>query len=80
MKRSELIRRLTQAGGCVLVCHEARHDLYLNPATGHTQPVPRHAEIDNALAQHIKKYLGLERWRRREAEHRAAAAGAAPPD
>ena len=24
------------------------------------KPVPRHNEIDNALAKHIKKYLGLK--------------------
>ncbi len=59
MKRSELIRKITQAG-CVLHRHGSRHDIYLNPATGKKQPVPRHAEIDEALARHIKKYLGLK--------------------
>ena len=58
MKRGELIRQLQQQG-CVLLRHGGRHDIYLNPATGQKQPVPRHAEIDNALAKHIKKYLGL---------------------
>ena len=43
-----------------MVRHGKRHDIYLNPATGQKQPVPRHAEIDDALAKHIKKYLGLE--------------------
>jgi len=37
----------------------ARHDIYINPRTGQKQPVPRHAEIDNTLARHIRKYLGL---------------------
>ena len=41
--------------------HGSRHDIYLNPARGEKQPVPRHAEIDEALARHIKKYLGLKR-------------------
>ena len=59
MKRSELIREITQAG-CVLHRHGSRHDIYLNPATGKKQPIPRHAEIDEALARHIKKYLGLK--------------------
>jgi hypothetical protein len=59
MKRTELIRQLAKAG-CVLDRHGARHDIYLNPATGQKQPVPRHAEIDDALAKHIKKYLGLK--------------------
>jgi len=59
MKREELIREITQKG-CQLLRHGSRHDIYLNPATGQKQPVPRHSEIDNALAKHIKKYLGLE--------------------
>jgi mRNA interferase HicA len=59
MKRSELIRELRVAG-CELLRHGARHDVYVNPATGQKQPVPRHTEIDDALAKHIKKYLGLK--------------------
>ncbi|MDQ3196980.1 MAG: type II toxin-antitoxin system HicA family toxin [Pseudomonadota bacterium] len=57
MKRSELVRQLLKQG-CVLHRHGGRHDIYLNPATGQKQPVPRHNEIDNSLAKHIKKYLG----------------------
>lgn len=60
MKRSELIRQLTEAG-CTLHRHGGNHDVYINPATGQKQPVPRHTEIDDALAKHIKKYLGLEK-------------------
>jgi len=56
MKRKELVRRITSAG-CVLVRHGARHDLYRNPNTGKTQPVPRHDEIDENLARHIVKVL-----------------------
>jgi mRNA interferase HicA len=56
MKRKELVRRITSAG-CVLVRHGARHDLYRNPKTGKTQPVPRHEEIDENLAKHIIKVL-----------------------
>jgi hypothetical protein len=41
----------------VLVRHGARHDLYRNPNTGKTQPVPRHDEIDENLARHIVKVL-----------------------
>jgi len=58
MKRDELIRQITRQG-CQLLRHGSRHDIYINPATGQKQPVPRHSEIDNALAKHIKKYLGL---------------------
>lgn len=56
MRRKELVRRITSAG-CVLVRHGARHDLYRNPTTGKTQPVPRHEEIDENLAKHIIKVL-----------------------
>jgi hypothetical protein len=58
MKRSELIRQLQDAG-CLLLRHGAKHDLYVNPATELKQPVPRYTEIDDKLARHIKKYLGL---------------------
>ena len=58
MKRRELIRQITK-DGCVFLRPGARHDIYMNPITGKKQPVPRHIEIDNALAKHIKKYLGL---------------------
>ena len=59
MKRTALIRQLRRAG-CVLHRHGSRHDIYLNPNTGQKQPVPRHREIDDALAKHIRKYLGIE--------------------
>jgi hypothetical protein len=44
----------------VLLRHGSRHDIYLNPANGNKQPVPRHSEVDEQLARHIKKYLGIE--------------------
>jgi len=58
MKRKELIKQLTEAG-CVLYRHGSRHDIYLNPKNGKKQPVPRHSEIEDVLAKHIKKFLGL---------------------
>lgn len=58
MKRKELLKQLTEAG-CVLYRHGVRRDIYLNPANGKKQPVPRHGEIEDAMAKHIKKYLGL---------------------
>ncbi len=58
MKRNELIRELERKG-CVLHRHGGRHDIYINPANGQKQPVPRHTEIDKALTKHIKKYLGV---------------------
>lgn len=58
MKRSELVRQLV-AAGCVLYRHGAKHDIYLNPANGKKQPVPRHTEIENQLAKHIKRHLAV---------------------
>jgi predicted RNA binding protein YcfA (HicA-like mRNA interferase family) len=52
MKRRELIRRIHECG-CVLVRRRGRHDWYRNPETGISQPVPRHAEINEHLARHI---------------------------
>jgi mRNA interferase HicA len=59
MKRKELVRQLTKAG-CVLLRHGSNHDVYLNPKNGLKQPVPRHSEVDEHLAKHIKKFLGVE--------------------
>jgi len=60
MKRKDLVKQLA-AEGCVLLRHGSRHDVYLNPRNGMKQPVPRHNEIDENLAKHIKKYLGLDK-------------------
>jgi len=59
MKRKEFVRRLKKEG-CVLLRSGARHDIYINTSKGKKQPVPRHTEIDNNLAKHIRKYLGLK--------------------
>jgi predicted RNA binding protein YcfA (HicA-like mRNA interferase family) len=58
MKRNELLRLLLQQG-CILHRHGGRHDIYINPANGKKQPVPRHSEIDDDLVKHILKFLGL---------------------
>jgi len=58
MKRVLLIRYL-ESHGCFLLRHGARHDIWFNPNNGKRQPVPRHADIDDQLAKHIKKFLGL---------------------
>jgi len=47
-----LIKRLTEMG-CQLVRHGGRHDWYTNPNTKESQPVPRHAEINENLAKSI---------------------------
>jgi hypothetical protein len=56
MKRRELIRRLN-AMGCVLIRHGSRLDWYQNPSTKVSQPVPRHTEIKDTLANHILRIL-----------------------
>ncbi len=58
MKRKQFVRQLKKEG-CVQLRPGSRHDIFFNPATGKKQPVPRHNEIDNQLAKHIRKFLGL---------------------
>jgi mRNA interferase HicA len=59
MKRRDLLRRLRR-DGCVLLRSGGNHDIYVNQKSGKKQPVPRHSEIDEHLAKHILRYLGLE--------------------
>lgn len=56
MKRKELIQRLEKEG-CQLLRHGSKHDLYHNPKTGRTQPIPRDHEINEILAKKILKDL-----------------------
>ncbi|MBS0180761.1 MAG: type II toxin-antitoxin system HicA family toxin [Nitrospira sp.] len=49
MKRKEFIRELEQAG-CELTRNKGGHDMYFNPGTGRSAPVPRHMELDNSLS------------------------------
>ncbi len=56
MKRIDVIREIERMG-CVFVRHGGKHDWYLNPRTKVAQPVPRHREINEHLAQHILKKL-----------------------
>ena len=49
-----------EALGCVLIRHGGKHDWYRNPATGVSQPVPRHREIKEHLARHILRMLSNE--------------------
>ena len=46
--------------GCAFLRHGGRHDVYVNPLTGQKQPIARHSEIDEHLARHIKKHLGVK--------------------
>lgn len=56
MKRLDLIKALEQAG-CALLRHGGRHDIYHNPKTGRSEPVPRHREINEVLARRIIRHL-----------------------
>ena len=56
MRRRQLIRRLN-AMGCILIRRGGKHDWWQNPTTKISQPVPRHVEIKDALADHIIKML-----------------------
>ncbi|MCG3198980.1 MAG: hypothetical protein GHCLOJNM_03487 [bacterium] len=56
MKRVELIREIEKEG-CLLIRRGGKHDWYQNPATRVSQPVPRHREINERLANHILKML-----------------------
>ena len=56
MKRVDLIAELERMG-CVLLRNGAKHDIYHNPGTGKSEPVPRHREINELLAKKILKSL-----------------------
>ena len=59
MKRRDLIQRIEEAGA-QLVRHGAKHDVYHNPKTGATQPIPRHREVNELLARKILRDLTRE--------------------
>ena len=61
MKRRELIRHL-QKQGCVLEREGGRHSVWINPANGLIQAVPRHTEIGDFLAKGICKRLEIPLW------------------
>ncbi len=56
MKRIDLVQRLEQMG-CKLLRHGSRHDIYHNPTTGRSEPVPRHREINEILVKRIVRRL-----------------------
>ena len=56
MKRRDLVQKIEEIG-CVFIRHGGKHDWYQNPGNNICQPVPRHKEINERLAQHIIKLL-----------------------
>ena len=59
MKRRDLEQRLRRAG-CYLKREGGSHSIWMNPRTGVTEAVPRHAEIKEPLARKILKALDAE--------------------
>ena len=58
MKRRTLLQHLRKHG-CVLKREGASHSLWMNPANGAVEAVPRHTEIPNKLARKIYRGLGI---------------------
>jgi hypothetical protein len=56
--KSDLERHLL-LHGCELLRHGARHEVWINPATGARTSVPRHREIPLPTARAICRQLGL---------------------
>lgn len=56
MKRRDLLKKLKKQG-CTLLRHGGKHNIYHNPETGMSQPVPRHKEINDFLAKKIIREL-----------------------
>ncbi len=60
MKTSELIK-LLKKHGVEFVAHGKKHDIYRNPKTGETFPIPRHKdEIAKSTLNSILKSAGLK--------------------
>lgn len=58
MKRRKFVRELEHAG-CVLKRSSGGHDIYHNPLTKRSAPVPRHSEIADSLCKLIKRQLEI---------------------
>jgi hypothetical protein len=58
MKRSDLLAHLS-AQGCRLEREGSRHSIWINPATGKIQAVPRHREIKKFTARSICRKLDV---------------------
>ena len=56
MKQRDLVKKLEKSGWWLLK-HGANHDIYTNGVD--IEPVPRHKEINERLAQAIIKRRGL---------------------
>ena len=59
MKRRELLRELSRAK-CILKRSGGAHDIWHNPHSGRSAPIPRHTEIANSLCRLIRTQLGID--------------------
>ena len=61
MKVNE-ITRMAKKSGCHILRHGSEHDIWINPKTGGTSPIPRHQskELATGTANRIMKDLGLK--------------------
>jgi len=58
MKRKALLTHLA-AHGCRQEREGSRHSIWINPATGEIQAIPRHKEIKKFTARSICRRLGV---------------------
>jgi hypothetical protein len=63
MQRRELENHL-RSQGCRLHHHGRRHDVWLNPATGEQEAIPRHNEINQYTARAICRGLKVSDLKR----------------
>jgi len=59
MKRQELVSHL-QSHGCQFLREGASHSIWVNPATGRKESMPRHREIKRQLARSICRNLSVD--------------------
>lgn len=58
MKRNSLLKHLRR-NGCYLKREGSAHSLWVNPANGVSEAIPRHTEIKDNLARKICRALGI---------------------
>jgi mRNA interferase HicA len=58
MKRRELLAHLQQEG-CQLLREGGSHSIWVNPATGRKEAVPRHNEVKRHLTRSICRNLSI---------------------
>jgi len=59
MKRKELIKHLKKCG-CLLLREGANHSVFINKSRKKVSTIPRHGEINDALARKICKDLEID--------------------